>query len=223
MSHAYMRFRPVRFLLLLVLLFVGGLAWLWFDQNAQLRHVTWVAPKALPPDISVPVGPTRVDAAANDPSRFAAVLERPIFAPDRRPPPPPPAPTPPPPPDPLANIHLHGIFSGENAGIIARVEDKMRRVKINETIGSWTLKSIDDRDVTFTQGTTSRKLHLSYARLNAVSPKAAASSARPASAPVPAPESGAGGISKNSQDETRDRLRRLNESRASRGLPPINR
>jgi len=223
MTKRHLRFRPVRFLLILVLLLVGGLVWLWLDQNAQLRHVTWVAPKALPPDLNVPVSPVKADAASNDPSSYDAILQRPIFAPDRRPPPPSSGPDATAPTDPLANIHLHGIFSGENAGIIARVENKMRRVKINETIGSWTLKSIDDRDVTFTQGAESRKLHLAYAQLGAVAPKAAASGLPAASAQAPAPQSGAAGISQSSQDETRDRLRRLNESRALRGLPPINR
>lgn len=216
MSFGPVRFGPLRFLLLLILLLAAGLAWMWFDQHAQLRNLAWVAPKALPPDIKVPVGPPKVGLIAGDAS-FAAILERPLFAPDRRPPPPPPPPTRPPPPDPLANIQIQGIFFGANAGIIARVEGKMRRVKINETIGPWTLKSIDGRVVTFGQGSESRQLRLSYARLDAPVAQAVAASAPPAKATVPAP--GAANLPRNSQDEVRDRLQRRNELRASRGLP----
>ena len=219
MSFGPVRFGPLRLLLLLILLLTGGLAWMWFDQHAQLRNLTWVPPKALPPDIKVPPGPPQAGSVAGGASLFATILERPLFAPDRRPPPPPPPPTPPPPPDPLANIQIQGIFSGANAGILARVEGKMRRVKINETIGPWTLKSIDGRDVTFGQGDEKRQLRLAYARLDAPIPQAAAVNAPPASAPAPVP--GAANLPQKAQDEVRERLKRRNELRASRGLPPL--
>lgn len=210
-----MRSVPLRLLLLLVLLLAGGLAWMWFDQHAQLRNLAWVAPKALPPDIKAPAGPPQAGSVAGDASQLAVILDRPLFAPDRRPPPPPPPPIPPPPPDPLANIHIHGIFSGENAGIIARVEGKMRRVKINETIGAWTLKGVDGRNVTFGQGDEKRQLRLAYARLDTPAPQAVVTNARPA--PVP----GAADRPQKAQDEARERLQRRNELRASRGLPPV--
>ena len=216
-----MRVGPVRLLLLLILLLAGGLAWMWFDEQAQLRDLTWVAPKALPPDIKVPAGPPRADLAASDASRYAVVLERPLFAPDRRPPPPPP------PPDPFATIHIQGIFSGANAGILASADGKPRRVKINETIGNWTLKSIDGREVTFTRGEENRKVRMAYARLNAPVVQVAKANAQAASAPAPAlgppplPVAGAVNLSQKAQDEVRERLQRRNELRASRGLPPL--
>ena len=216
-----MRVGPLRLLLLLILLVAGGLAWMWFDQHAQLRNLAWVAPKALPPDIKVPAGPPKAGSIASDASLFAVVLERPLFAPDRRPPPPPPPPTPPPPPDPLANIQIQGIFSGASAGIIARVEGKMRRVKINESIGPWTLKSIDGRDVTFTKGQENRKLRLTYARLDAPTPQAVAAKVPPAQAPAKAPAPGAVSPPQGAQDQAREILRRRNELRTSRGLPPL--
>ena len=222
-----MRVGPVRLLLLLILLLAGGLAWMWFDEQAQLRSLTWVAPKALPPDIKVPAGPPRADLTASDASRYAMVLERPLFAPDRRPPPPPAPPAPPPPPDPFATIQIQGIFSGANAGIMASVDGKSRRVKINETIGNWTLKSIDGRDVTFTQGEENRKVRMAYARLNAPVVQVAKANAQAASAPAPAlgppplPVAGAVNLSQKAQDEVRERLQRRNELRTSRGLPPL--
>ena len=215
-----MRFGPLRLLLLLILLLAGGLAWMWVDQYGQLRNLTWVAPKALPPDIKVPAGPPKVGSIDGEAPLFAAILERPLFAPDRRPPPPPPPPTPPtppPPPDPLASIQIKGIFSGENAGIIVRVEGKMRRVKVNETIGAWTLKSIDGRNVTFGQGDAKRELRLAYARLDTPIPQAVVVNAQPAPVPVP----GDANLPQKAQDEARQRLQRRNELRASRGLPPV--
>lgn len=231
MSRSPLRFGPLRFLLLLTLLAAAGLAWMWVDEHAQPRSLAWIAPKALPPDIKVPISAQQAGTAANDPARFAAILERPVFAPDRRPPPPPPAPTPPPPPDPLANIKIHGIFSGEKAGILAVVDGKSRRVKINETIGNWTLKRLDGRDITFARGEEERKLALAYARLNAPVPVPAPTPPQPpkASGPpelgrVPAPPTqvpAAGVITQNVEDQIRVRLQRRNEFRAARGLPPI--
>lgn len=224
MSVVPVRFGPLRFLLLLILVLAGGLAWMWFDQYGQLRNLAWTAPKALPPDIKVPADPSRAGVAAGDALLFAAILERPLFAPDRRPPPPPPPPIPPPPPDPLANIQIQGIFSGANAGILVRVEGKTRRVKINETIGQWTLKSIDGRDITFGQGDEKRQLRLAYARLNAPIPQPVVANApplAPAAMPMPAPMPGAVNPTQQAQDEVRERLQRRNQLRASRGLPPL--
>lgn len=215
---------PVRLLLLLILLLSAGLAWMWFDEQAQLRSLAWVAPKALPPDIKVPAGPPKTDPTISDTSRYAVILDRPLFAPERRPPPPP---APPPPPDPFATIKIQGVFSGANAGILASVDGKSRRVKMNETIGNWTLKSIDGRDVTFIQGEEKRQVRMAYARLDAPVVQAAQANAQAASAPVSAsapttaPVAGAVNLPQKAQDEVRERLRRRNELRTSRGLPPL--
>ena len=212
-----MRFGPVRLSLVLILLLAGGLAWLWVDQQGQWRNVAWSPPKALPPDIKVPASGPQANGAAG--AESTAILARPLFAPDRRPPPPPAPPVAPPPPDPLANIQIQGIFSGANAGILARVDGKVRRIKVNDTVGPWTLKSIDGRDVTFGQGEDSRKLRLDYARLDALTPKTAAP-APPAGAPAGLAAS-ASGLPQNAQDEVRETLRRRNANRAARGFPLI--
>ena len=214
MTKATLRPGPLPLLGLLTLLLALGLAWMWVDQRGEWRNLTWVAPKPLAPDIKVPSNSGQTSAAAADPAAFAVILDRPVFAPDRRPPPPP---APAPPPDPLANIQIHGIFSGVNAGILARVDGKVRRVKINETVGPWTLKSIDGRDVTFTQGGENRQLRLAYARLD--TPAAQGSAPAPkAAATAPAP--GVAGAVQRAEDETRERQRRINELLTSRGLPP---
>jgi hypothetical protein len=212
-----MHIGATRILLLLVLALSAGLAWMWFDSNGQMRHMTWFKPQAVKPDIKMPsllnLGQTQPSIAS------AVILERPMFAPDRRPPPPPPPPVAPPPPDPLANLQIKGIFDGETAGILALLDGKSRRIKLNETIGPWTLKSIDGRDITFTQGAESRKIHMAYTRLDTPAPKPFATNVPPAPGSAPAPNAIA--LPQNQQDQMRERLQRRNELRASRGLPPV--
>ncbi len=105
-----MRLGPVRLLVVANLLLAAGLAWMWLDEHGQWRNITWSAPATLLPEVNqlaaagVPIGPQAVN-----PTQYLAILERPIFAPDRRPPPPP---APPPPPDPMADVQITGIFSG---------------------------------------------------------------------------------------------------------------
>ena len=217
-----MSLAPVRLLLVLAALLAGGLAWLWFDSTGAVRNVNWVAPAPLKPELGKVSSPPP-GAVGGNPTQYLAMLERPLFAPDRRPPPPPAPPAPPvapPPPDPLANIQISGIFSGASPGIIANVDGKLRRVKVNEAIGPWTLKSIEGRNVTFAQGTESRQLRLLYSRLGPPVVQAAAPNAPTGSAPPGQPQS-AMAAQPNPQDEGRERLRRRNEIRAARGLPLI--
>ena len=87
-----MSLRPVRILLLLNLILAGGLAWLWFDESGRLRDVAWTPPAALAPELAKPTKPSDLAAAGvlqTNPTQYLALLERPLFAPDRRPPPPP--------------------------------------------------------------------------------------------------------------------------------------
>lgn len=208
-----MTLNPTRLLMLLVILLAGGLAWLWVDEQGQPKNIHWVAPAAMAPDLSTSAS-TQASANAGDSSLLVAILERPLFAPDRRPPPPP---APPPPPDPFADIQLLGIFSGSNAGVLARVEGKVRRVKVGESVGAWSLKSIEGRNVTFAQGEDTRALRLNYARIDTVNAQPSASSggaisggAAPAASATP-----------NREDEARETLRRRNQIRAAKGLPLI--
>lgn len=214
-----MSFGPIRFLAVLSLLLAAALAWLWFDQSGNARGVSWTPPSALPPELAKASGSDPASSLNADPVQYVAILERPLFAPDRRPPPPPAPPVAAPPPDPLDNIQLSGIFTGADAGIIARVDGKTRRIKVNESIGAWTLKSVSGRDVTFAQGSDSRQLRLNYSRLGPPVVQAAA----PGSATAQVGTAPGAGVSlaPNPQDEARERLRRRNEIRAARGLPLI--
>jgi hypothetical protein len=203
----------------------GGLASLWVDHNAQpLPELIWRSPEAVSPEIAAPQLALMTDPQAGNPSAYPEILARPIFAADRRPPPPPAPPKPPvqppppPPPDPFASVNLTGLFSGANGGVLASVEGKMRRVKIGQQIGAWTLESIDGREATFKRGEQERKLRLAYAKLNV-----------PVPVPVPAvvpnlpgrPAATPQALPANVQEEQRERLRRRNELRTRNGLPPL--
>ena len=221
MSIGRTGFGPLRVLLSLSLLLGAVLAWLWFDETGRARDIVWAPPKSLGPDIKLPLDIASGGTFGANPSTYAAILERPVFAPDRRPPPPP---APPPPPDPLANVQIHGIFSGASAGILARVDGKVRRVKVSETIGPWTLKSIVGREVTFSQGSENRQLRLTYAQIGAPAPQAMvppSPGAHAAQVPAPVQTINTVTLSQKVQDEVRERLQRRNALRTSRGLPPL--
>ncbi len=182
-----------RLMLLLLLAFslllALALTALWIDpQTLRLRDMRWQPPAARQPDFAAMV-PLLAPRAAPDASAFAATLQRPLFAPTRRPPvpPPPPAvkPLPPapvvvqkPPPDPLADVKILGMYAGAHSGgIIATVDGKARRAQLNDKIADWTITSIGDRDVTFSQGGNTRVLPLEVKR-----PASGAAAAVPAPA-----------------------------------------
>ena len=116
------------------------------------------------------------------------------------------------------------MFSGSNAGVIARVEGKMRRVKVNDTVGAWTLQQVEGRTATFGKGNETRQLKLGYAPLGARTPPAPPIAGQaPAGQPSANRTSAAptGAAAQNNQDEARETLRRRNEIRAAKGLPMI--
>lgn len=157
-----------RALILLNLLAMAGLAYLWVDQQGKLRNMIWLAPAPVYPVIAPPSLP---DKSTNpDASVYLATIERPLFAPDRRPPPPPPPVLPPPPPDPLADAQLLGLVGGEAGGVLIRAEGKVRRVKLSQKLGDWTLQGVVDRNATFARGNETRVIRLAYARLGAPAP-----------------------------------------------------
>lgn len=162
-----MSLTPTRILVALNLLAAMGLAYLWVDKQGQLRNVTWPAPAAIKPVIDVPP----ITAARLDANVFSATLDRPLFAPDRRPPPPVLPPAPPPPPDPLADAQLVGLIAGEAGAAIVRSEGKVRRISLNQPLGAWTLKTIDDRTAVFEKADEKRTLKLEYARLGVAAPR----------------------------------------------------
>ena len=180
------------------LLLSAALASLWVDPSTlRLRGGQWQAPAAREPDFAAmaPLLAPRVPPVA---SEFAATLQRPLFAPNRRPPvplPPPALPKPQPglvvaekpPPDPLAEVKILGMYTGAHSGgIIARVDGKSRRAQLHDKINDWTITSISDREVTLSQAGTKRVLPLEVKR-QAGAPVAT----QPLSAPDTRPPPGA--------------------------------
>jgi hypothetical protein len=218
-----MNIGPLHLLSVLNLGLALGLASLWVDPNAQpLPQIFWTAPEPVSPEIATPTVALMTDPQGGNPDAYPTILARPMFAPDRRPPPPPAPPVvppPPPPPDPFASVQITGLFTGPGGGVLARVEGKMRRVKIGQTIGAWTLETIEGREATFKQGEQERKLRLAYARLN--TPVTPPAGAMPAAARMQPTPQNLSAIQQTQQDEQRERLRRRNELRIANGLPPL--
>jgi hypothetical protein len=219
-----MNIGPLHLLSVLNLALGLGLASLWVDPNAQpLPQIFWTAPEPVSPEIATPTVALMTDPQGGNPDAYPTILARPMFAPDRRPPPPPAPPVvppPPPPPDPFASVQITGLFTGPTGGVLARVEGKMRRVKIGQSIGAWKLETVEGREATFKQGEQERKLTLAYAKLNVPLPPPVA--AVPAAILRPqAPPQNLSAIQQTQQDEQRERLRRRNEMRIANGLPPL--
>ena len=199
----------------LVLLASGaGLAWLWVDTEGQIKNSQWTAPTkvaAIVPAIAIqePLG------VGYDEATLGVTIERPLFAVDRKvppPPAPPPPPPPPPPPDALKDAHLFGLIAGEQGFVILRAEGKIRNVKLNDGVGDWVLKNIQERSAQFERNEEKRTLNLEYAKLG-VPVNAAAAAPLPGFAPAP----GAGApanLPANASAELEDRRKRREAMRS---------
>jgi hypothetical protein len=207
-----MRHPLLRTGLLVLVLFAsgGGLAWLWFDTDGNIKNSQWAKPSAVAavvPNISIkePVG------MGLDEATLSPTVERPLFATDRKvppppaPPAPPPPPPPPPPPDALNGAHLFGLIAGEQGFVILRAEGKVRNVKLNDSVGDWVLKNIEERTAQFERKEEKRTLNLEYAKLGVPVNAAAAAATLPGMSPAP-------GLPANLSERTRADL----EERAKR-------
>jgi hypothetical protein len=207
---------PVRWLLALNLALVGGLGYLWLTPEGQPRDLRWVPPAPVLPEATAH---TMAHAVGSEPDlqAFAQVVERPLFSPTRRPPPPPKPPAPPPPPDPLANVHVYGIFVGEEAGeggMLASIDGKVRRMGTNDEVAGWKIKELREREITLVKGEETRVLRLVQAR-----PVDATRTARAAGAPANAARPGGPAPGANpAADAAAERRRRVEEVRARAGM-----
>jgi hypothetical protein len=158
------------FLLTLVCVVLGALLGAnWFDRDFALRVQRWTPPKPVmldPDSLNVPM----LGATQSAPASTAA-QERPLFFRSRKPPvppPPPPVPPPPPPPpkpDPLAKLELFGLFSlgPDKGGVIAKLDGKMRQIRVGERVGEWQLKSVSKREALFVSAEAGeRTIPMSY-------------------------------------------------------------
>ena len=209
-----MRFKPVHGIILLNMALAAGLAYMWLDEQGQPRDLSWRPPAPLVPEAQAHAMAHSVGSEP-DMVAFAQVLERPLFSPTRRPPPPPKPPAPPPPPDPLANVHIYGIFVGEEegtGGMLASIGGKVRRVTTADDVSGWKIKAFKEREVTLAKGEETRVLRLVQARPTAApKPGAAAAPPRPAAGAAAAPTV----PMSPANAERAERRRRLAESRAA--------
>ena len=211
---------------ILILLLTLGLAALWIKPDGTLRNTIWTPPQAVMPDLQF-ADPLPASASKVDVSLFVETLERPLFSPSRRPPPPPPKEEEKkaPPPDPFAGIHVFGLYGGEDSpsGMLARVEGKVRMVSLNDKLGAWTFKAIEDREAVFESNGETRKLKLIAAKPAPV-PKPPVAGAAPGAAAAPGqiPVDASAEERRQAMEEAqRERLRRRNEIRAKAGARPV--
>ena len=216
----------LRLLLLVNLLLMLALAALWVTPQGTLRNVQWQPPLPQKPEFS-DAGASLSPLGVVSVGSFMATLDRPLFSPSRRPPPPPPPVNAAvPEPDPLANIQLQGVYSGSGGGgIFAKIDGKDRRLAIGATLGSWSVKSIDNREVTFVRGDETRVLRLVPSRLAVAAPPPASRPGDSAAGSAPAATAQADDPVRKQeqerQEKERARLELRNARRAAQGFPLI--
>lgn len=208
-----MKLSPLRALFLLNVLLAAGLLWMWVDEKAQPRGIVWVAPLALAPGLATPASLMQSTLPGGNTAQYPAILERPIFAADRKPPPVAALASV---TDPLADVQITGLFSGANGGALARVAGGARRIMVGQSIGDWVLKSVEGRTATFAKGEETRQLQLAYSQFGIPVPQIASNRPPPVAAADP------GNLQSKFMDEARERLRRTNEVRAKHGIPLLN-
>jgi hypothetical protein len=215
-------------LLLLALLVLGltaALAWLWLRPDGRGAALRWQAPAPLRPALDAPAALPSADV---DLGRYVATLDRPLFVPSRRPPPPPPPASAPAvvidtPPD-LRVLGLYGRRAegegaGSSGGMIARVDGQVKRVRIGEAVGRWTLKTLRPGEAVLALGDTEQVYPLRRPAPDEP-PAATADNAKPGNEPAARPA----GVNPQLQrqiEEARQNLRRVNALRVRNGLPPL--
>lgn len=215
----------MRILVLAVVALTAGLAALWLGPDAKPRDHRWKVPAPLAPEISVPAAPIGLQSRGQLGSgAYLAILDRPLFAPDRRPPQPPDAKPEAPLIDPMADVRLLGIFSGNAvSGILISQGGKARRIRLNEGLGSWTLSEVKGREAVLVSGDQTRTLVLVPPKLPAATTSSAPAVPVPPMGSAAAP-SGQDTVAQETQrreEARRENIRKRNELRATAGLPPV--
>lgn len=211
-------------LVLINLALLGMLLSLWLTRDGRIRPVHWQPPEPLAVTLD---GRVRVPHTGVDLARYAATLERPLFAPSRRPPPPP---QPQKVTEVMPTVRVLAIYgalapsgaasaAAAGAGAIARVDGAVRRLRVGDRIGNWSVEQIGRAEVVLSQGSERQSfaLHRGKADDDSGVPKSAASASV-----------GAGNPSVSSRPaldaarrEAIAQIRAMNARRARSGLPPL--
>lgn len=215
-----MRARPTVFLLGVNLLCVALLAYLWVGPDLSIDDLRWRPPPALAPDASSlsVITPTVPEVSGR---RYAAILERPLFSLDRRPPPDDSAPQVDS-PVPLGDVRIVGLLDGAAGyqGIIAIVSGAARRVSVGGSLGEWTLSAVAGTEAVFSDASG-----VSH-RIAIERPRKAESVATPAGMGVAGSSESSGNTRAASalslEERVRERFARRNALRQQHGLPPVS-
>lgn len=239
-----MRMNAIGAVLVVNVALVVALAFLWGDQE----RVRWQEPAALPPSLEEAVAMPAAEPA--DVSRYRETLERPLFAANRRVAPRADPGAEAQAADALKDVRLLGTYgSGERGGIVVLSGGKVQRVPVGDTIGGWKVAGGEGRGAALVRADGERhRLELSLNNVAPAAPAAAAKAAgqdpavgsAPVAVPAAASETGRaevearpsatgaatarrawGRSGTSGEEERRQRLDRINERRASRGLPPL--
>lgn len=221
---------------------VAALVWLWHDEQRLL----WAEPAALAPSLDDVV--TADAAEPPEVSRYRETLERPLFAATRKIAPKRDPAEAEAAADALKDVRLLGTYgAGSRGGIVVVRGGKVERLPVGSSIGAWKVAGEDGRGAALVNASGERRrLELALntatpappaasaagaAEKDGVAPAAAAAeatrsagavlagAASSSSAPTSAPAAAQRGT--NLDEVRRERLERINERRAARGLPPI--
>ncbi len=161
-------------LLLLILnaVLLACLVWMWLRPDGSLKNAHWQMPSPQKSNIEELI-PAIGKPQVMEQAQFLAMLDRPLFAPTRRPPPPPKPEgkseeAPPPPPDYLEKAMLTGVYFSEDrktGGIIIRYKDKDKSLPLQGMLDGWKLSSVADNRVYFSRGFETREIVLQKAKL----------------------------------------------------------
>lgn len=234
-----MRVNAILAVLALNVALAVALALLWSDE-ARRR---WAEPEALPPSLQEVAAAPAPETA--DVSRYRQTIERPLFAADRkRAPLRDPAQEAQAAVDTLKDVRLLGTYgTGQRGGIIVVSGGEVRRVAIGESIGGWkVVAGGEGRSAELARGSGERrKLELSLnsaVPTSAPLPGKAGAPAEEAQSPAPvppqapaaqpraeaaSPDATSADVAARDEQLRKERLARINQRRAARGLPPVGR
>ena len=222
---------------------VAALVWLWRDE----QRLQWAEPAALAPSLDDVV--TAETTEPPEVSRYRETLERPLIAATRKIAPKRDPAEAEAAADALKDVRLLGTYgAGNRGGIVVVRGGKVERLPVGSSIGAWKVAGEEGRGAALVNASGERRrLELALNTVPAAPPATAAKSvdregaapaaagaeqgrssdaARPApapsaAAPAAAPAPAAAQTGADREATRQQRLERINDRRARRGLPPL--
>lgn len=191
-------------------LLVIALGYVWLTPNLTVKNVSWDPPDPQPMAYSELLAQHRPSTSSlvKDSTALLVIQERPLFVLGRKP-------VPPVPPQPAVaavpekniwdSARVLGVFEGDVAGAIFHVENKDRRLLLNQSFEGWTLRAVRPRSIELEKSGKTKVIELVKADMSgsgvgekAVAPvrRAGAAKAAPAAPAAPAAGEKAGLVKK---------------------------